>query len=456
MRTDRTRSAAVRAAAILLTLPAGLLACSDYDLHRPDKGEPDGEQEPDIEEPTPEPDIELSRLTIDFGGKPKDCPAEPADVVISNVGGGDLIVSDIRIAGAGLSAFATDWDGSGFTLATGESRTLSVGFTPTAWVDYEVAVEIESNDPDEAVVDVTTLGFGAGDTMFEQSFVQDFHTDVDVLWVVDNSCSMDEEMQQVATNFASFIDEFVGLGLNYHLAVVTTDMDDPAQSGRFRGPVLTQDTPDVINAFLAQVDQGSAGSGSERGFDAVQAALSEPLLSTDNTGFLRDEAALAVILLSDEDDDSAQGTSAFVSWFETLKVDPEKLTFSSICGDRGFGCQEFDFFGNTLSASAGPQYIDATDLTRGFWASICTSDYTGILQQISLTAAGMTVEFPLDDEPSNLGLVVVMVDGTDVAQDSVNGWTYATATQSLIFNGDGIPGPGAEVNVAYPVASECE
>ena len=232
--------------------------------------------------------------------------------------------------------------------------------------------------------------------MYEQSFVQEYHTDVDVLWVVDNSCSMDEEMQQVATNFASFIDEFVDLGLNYHLAVVTTDMDDPAQSGRFRGPVLTQDTPDVINAFLAQVDQGSAGSGSERGFDAVQAALSEPLASTDNAGFLREEAALAVIVLSDEDDDSTQGSTSFVNWFESLKPDPEKLTFSSICGDRGFGCQEFDFFGNTLSASAGPQYIDATD---GFWASICTSD-TPASAAKALTAAGMTVEFP-DHPPSN-------------------------------------------------------
>ena len=233
-------------------------------------------------------------------------------------------------------------------------------------------------------------------------------------------------------------------------------MDDPVESGRFRGPVLTQDTPDVINAFLAQVDQGSAGSGSERGFDAVQAALSEPLASTDNAGFLREEAALAVIVLSDEDDDSTQGSTSFVNWFESLKPDPEKLTFSSICGDRGFGCQEFDFFGNTLSASAGPQYIDATDMTDGFWASICTSDYTGILQQISLTAAGMTVEFPLDHPPSNLGLMTVTVDGVTVVQDGVDGWVYDTDTQSLVFNGDGIPGPGAEVVVGYPVATECE
>ena len=157
----------------------------------------------------------MSRQTIDFGGRPKDCPAEPAEVVIRNVGEGDLEVSDIRIEGSGLSAFTTDWDGAPFTLATDETRTLTVGFTPTAWVDYDVAVEVESNDPDERVVEVEALGFGAQDTMYEQSFVQEYHTDVDVLWVVDNSCSMDEEMQQVATNFASFIDEFVDLGLNY-------------------------------------------------------------------------------------------------------------------------------------------------------------------------------------------------------------------------------------------------
>ena len=68
----------------------------------------------------------------------------------------------------------------------------------------------------------------------------------------------------------------------------------------------------------------------------------------------------------------------------------------------------------------------------------------------------MTAEFPLDHPPSNLGLMTVTVDGATVVQDGVDGWVYDTDTQSLVFNGDGIPGPGAEVVVGYPVATECE
>jgi hypothetical protein len=446
---------ALRALAIGL-VPLSLWACSDYDLSRPDKEEPAGEDTGTEAEPTPDPDIAVWPLTVDFGGHPKDCPAEPLEVTITNEGQGALEVTEITLDGSGLSAFATDWDGAPFTLAFEETRTVTVAFTPLAWVTYDVDVDVISNDPDEGTVSVDALGFGAEDTFYEQTFVQEYHTEVDVLWVIDNSCSMDEEMQQVALNFSSFVAEFVDLGLDYHLAVVTTDMDEPTDSGRFQGPVLTSDTPDIVAEFIAQVDQGSAGSGSERGFDAVQAALTEPLLSAENADFLREDAALAVVVLSDEDDDSAMGASTFSSWFLSLKADPGQVSFSAICGDRTWGCQEFDFLGNTLSASGGDQYIDATLSTGGFFASICTADYTEVLQQISLTAAGMTVQFFLDFPPSSQASLQVHVDGTPITNDAANGWTYDSATVSLIFHGDAIPGPGASVIVAYPVAAECE
>ncbi|HCH61821.1 MAG TPA: hypothetical protein DFR83_03375, partial [Deltaproteobacteria bacterium] len=71
---------------ILLACIAPLaVACTEYDIHRPAKGEvPPATEEPVVEEeepaPVTDPDIELSRTAIDFGGWPKDC-ASPRELI---------------------------------------------------------------------------------------------------------------------------------------------------------------------------------------------------------------------------------------------------------------------------------------------------------------------------------------------------------------------------------------
>jgi hypothetical protein len=438
----------------MLAILFSVTACQEYDLHRPDKIPTGGDDT--ATEPEEDPDISVSPSVVDFGSVAKDCPAPPIEVTITNEGLADLVVSDIALAGSGSSAFGTMGAGTEFTLAHGETRSFDVEFTPNAYVDYSLDLEISSNDPDEALTAVPTSGAGAEDSIFEEGFVQTYNELVDVLWVVDNSCSMEEELDQVRNNFTSFVTEFTSLGLDYHLAVVTTDMDNPDHKGKIQGEIIDSSTADPIATFLDATDLGFDGSPYEKGFAAAQAALTAPLTSGANAGFLRESAALAIIVLSDETDGSGMSASNFSSWLGGLKSDPALANFSAICGDRGFGCQEFDWAGNTLSASGGDKYIDATELTGGFWASICTSDYTEIMQHISLASAGMTVSFALSREPSNLTDVAVTVDSATIPNDYTDGWTYDSSFNAVVFHGTAIPGPNAVVNVSYPVAEECE
>ena len=46
---------------------------------------------------------------------------------------------------------------------------------------------------------------------------------VDVLLVVDDSCSMAEEQNKLADNFQSFISAFDGVDVDWQIAVTTTD-----------------------------------------------------------------------------------------------------------------------------------------------------------------------------------------------------------------------------------------
>src|SRR5262249_40734277 len=122
---------------------------------------------------------------------------------------------------------------------------------------------------------------------------------VDLLWVVDNSGSMDPLQANMTANFNSFINNFVSKNFDFHLAVTTSDAylagsfwnNNPALA-QFRDGVgsthtgvfdILPSTPNLINVFVTNATQGSNGSGDERVFSSLKAALNSNL----NAGFLR-------------------------------------------------------------------------------------------------------------------------------------------------------------------------
>jgi hypothetical protein len=163
----------------------------------------------------------------------------------------------------------------------------------------------------------------------------------DVLFVIDDSGSMAEEQANLAANLDAFIDRLAAspARTDFQIGVTSTSVvpfpGGAAQYGggpsagvpypagalvaldpgtgrivwdaaggfggqRILGGALTRDQ--LIAAFRANVRLGTNGSGKEQGLEAVRRALSEPLLSGANAGFLRPGARLAVVILSDEDD----------------------------------------------------------------------------------------------------------------------------------------------------------
>jgi hypothetical protein len=171
-------------------------------------------------------------------------------------------------------------------------------------------------------------------------------TPADVLFIVDNSGSMADEQENLARNFSAFINAIAGAG-DYQLAIVTTDLDSVDANGQpkeraglvstrykdthpntliggldvsqctnveidhgcFRGddPALRiisskQDQATQISAFQSNVRVGSCGSGKERGLDAMVRALELTDPGECNEGFLRANANLVIVFVSDEED----------------------------------------------------------------------------------------------------------------------------------------------------------
>lgn len=202
---------------------------------------------------------------------------------------------------------------------------------------------------------------------------------IDVLFVIDDSCSMEDDQSALAANFESFFGSFRANQIDFRIAAITTDMDDDKRKGRFVGPVLTDKAPNVDSAFSMLVNVGAEGSAQERALASARAALTEPLLSTTNKDFLRPNADFAVIFLGDEDDQSAFPLSDFENFLRGLKTSDERLSVTSIVGLDG--CL-FPGLVRGWRLASLPSAFGANGTL-----ALCTTDYANILR----TTAGRLV-----------------------------------------------------------------
>jgi hypothetical protein len=197
---------------------------------------------------------------------------------------------------------------------------------------------------------------------------------IDVLFVIDDSCSMKNDQEALAANFQKFISAFLTNEVDFHLGAVTTDMVKTTRSGRLVTPFLTSTTPDLSAAFDKMVNVGIKGSGQEQGIAAAHAALSEPLFSSTNSGFLRPGANLGLVFLSDENDQSPETVPSFISFLKGLKPDLSSVSVASIVGLQAA----------VRCTTANWRYVQVAEAfgIRGLVSS-CNQDYAGTLRDVS-------------------------------------------------------------------------
>lgn len=282
---------------------------------------------------------------------------------------------------------------------------------------------------------------------------------VDVLFVIDNSCSMEEEQRALRQSFPEFMTYFLGSGLDYHVGVVSTDMDrsnrdagvligDSSGGSSYIDPSYSED--DAVASFSDRATLGTMGSGTEKGKDAAWSAL---VTNVDgaNAGFYRDDADLSVIIISDERDQSTDvSVNEFSNWLLGLKPDGS-VYFSSIVGPSPNGCSS----GNG-SAEAGVGYIEVTDRVGGIEWSICESDWSELLTELGLLAAGLKHEFFLSLVPveATIEVSVTTPEGDEVPFTSAE-WTYSGVRNSVSFLAY-LPAALSVVHIRYDVLASSE
>jgi hypothetical protein len=236
---------------------------------------------------------------------------------------------------------------------------------------------------------------------------------IDVLAVVDDSCSMGEEQGALVAYMPFFINVLINYGMDFQIGVLRGDLSANVP-GLLVGnpPWVDLMTPDPINEFQNRVlSLGSSGAGScESGLAAVWDALHDPLISNENAGFLRDDAGLAILVVSDEDDQAATGTcgrpeAAPLEWADWLD---SEFGLGSVATAFIAGFSMADQStpqvcnGGGGSADAAAQYRIAADLMRGSTYSICEPDWSGYLENfgLAIAAAAGASWLVLSDQPA--------------------------------------------------------
>ncbi|MED5463609.1 MAG: hypothetical protein VX699_03065 [Myxococcota bacterium] len=294
-------------------------------------------------------------------------------------------------------------------------------------------------------------------------FAQQEAARIDILWVVDNSNSMAANQQGLGLSFKSFINNLTESGVDYHIGVVSTDIAD---KGTFRAGTafIENQSTNPEQQFLTNVQVGTRGSATERAFESAALAVgmgpgwvpgTSP--TPPNPEFIREDASLFIIMVSDENDKSFGPVGYYRRIFEHYKGagNESRISVSAIVGDPGDGC----FESTRGSAQPGDRYIDLASQTGGLFASIC-DDFSESLKELSINAAGLSSRFELTTTPNPRAFIqcgamgrapfCVSVDGQPVAEgNGRQGWLYDEGTNSIIFGAASIPKPKAKITVEY-------
>lgn len=351
-----------------------------------------------------------------------------------------------------------------------------------------------------AVVCTTACGSKSFNVAGEQDSFQQSNSatsvPIDILWVVDNSGSMETSQQQLANSVPAFINKFTQTNFDYRMAVVTTDaykgmsffggdpslslfrdgerdyypndgINDATSSGVF---VISPSTPNINTVFQTNLLQGIYGGGDERGFQSMEAAL----LNTTNAArpFPRAGAFLVVIFLTDEEDFSWSGTAGIQETspgVNNVITDPRLHPISRYTGILDAVTNSTDNKKNYMVSTIAifdaacrqqltnttftgrriaERYAQLVDATGGVKASLC-DDFSDIMSNISDSILQFSTKFYLTRTPIP-GTLQIFVNNVLVPESH---YVYSVVENSVTFEAAHIPPQGASIRVAFTPSS---
>lgn len=238
---------------------------------------------------------------------------------------------------------------------------------------------------------------------------------VDFLFVIDNSGSMSEEQVALVASFPGFIaaiQSTLESVEEYNVGVITTDAYFAntavpgcavlgglvTRTGGFSSSNMACGPYDAGNAYMTQDDDldvafscaaqvGIEGDGYELPMQALIIATDpdDPLADPGacNEGFIRDDALLVIVIITDENDgptdpEGAPSPGTAMDWYDAVVANkddiPENVVVVSLVNSAGGPCPPFD------PVYDGVHIVEFTEMfgKNGLVGGICELDYSPV------------------------------------------------------------------------------
>lgn len=322
------------------------------------------------------------------------------------------------------------------------------------------------------------------------------HVPMDILFVVDTSQSMCSDQAAMKKNINHFVKLFLQNDkIDFHIGVTVTwdsrlygNAVRKFKNGELR-PVAGQGnnvrfvTPKTKNleATLANTlyvgfepfdkqNPSTTGPENEELFSPVLAALSDEMLAGVNQGFRRPEAHLAVIMVTDTEDQTpdlmdpsktmkaaflADELRAKVRGDATVTVlaalarldemlqfrsgkEPGLSSFSKKFNNGRLNvCAEYTVDPYLVDAYKGPEQIaELVQLTKGSAFDLKTNDFGAKMAGLGRTLLNKAMSFKvaLDKVPDVDETMVLKINGKNYPRNDRTGWSYDASSNTILLN----------------------
>jgi hypothetical protein len=443
-----------------------------------------------------EPSVDVIPSELDFGLVTLDCGSPERRTTIYNTGGVDLTVGQpivdpattpptFKVLATSNPQDSPNDDTSGWPRVVPPGGSLSVNVRyfarQTGPQNGLLIIPTFEDGSDGPPITVPLRGEGTLERSQTDIFDQAGDPTVDVLFVVDDSGSMSDEQDQLGRNFPQFFTASNVAAADYHIAVTTTltvgsncvdlggnaNCADDDMSGFYTSAsgdrFITPASANPESQFTANVQVSDTrnpsrptSDGGEGGLRGAYNFLTAPKINDPaiNGGFLRDEAKLHVIVVSDEPDQSRGPTDLYIDFFRNLKGFRNEglVAVSAIAKRDGETCNADD--GDVGSA----RYSEVVTALNGRFQSICDDDWSATMRSLGLDSVGLQVEFFLSRAATAASLNVCVRNGSPTAactavqqtsSSAANGWFFDSTTNSIVFNAQSVPPRGSRIEVRY-------